>query len=99
MVLYINGFFSAGSDNAWASERARTKPATADPATPSDSNSVASEVSNEDLKGGLGKYKSDPDVQSSGDHEGGAPQTFSKTELQAALAGLDSSLDPKRAKR
>jgi hypothetical protein len=60
---------------------------------------VASEVSNEDLKGGLGKYKSEPDVQSSGDHEPGATQTFSKGELQQALAGLDSSLDPKRAKR
>lgn len=88
---------AGGSDN-WASERGRT-PGTKqnDPSTPSDSNSV-SEVSNEDPKGGLGKYKSEPDVQSSGDHEGGT-QTFSKGELQQALAGLDSSLDPKRAKR
>ncbi|KAG0584027.1 hypothetical protein M758_3G180400 [Ceratodon purpureus] len=89
---------NAGASDNWASERGRT-PGTKqnDPSTPSDSNSV-SEVSNEDPKGGLGKYKSEPDVQSSGDHEGGT-QTFSKGELQQALAGLDSSLDPKRAKR
>ena len=88
---------AGGSDNS-ASERGRAKDTKQnDPSTPSDSNSV-SEVSNEDPKGGLGKYKSEPDVQSSGDHEGGT-QTFSKGELQQALAGLDSSLDPKRAKR
>lgn len=88
---------AGGSDN-WTSERGRTPGSKQnDPSTPSDSNSV-SEVSNEDPKGGLGKYKSEPDVQSSGDHEGGT-QTFSKGELQQALAGLDSSLDPKRAKR
>lgn len=89
---------SSGSDT-WASGRAHTPPGTKqnDPSTPSDSNSV-SDVSNEDPKGGLEKYKSEPDIQSSGDHEG-ATQTFSKGELQQALAGLDSSLDPKRAKR
>ena len=88
---------AGGSDN-WASEKGRTHGTKQnDPSTPSDSNSV-SDVSNEDPKGGLGKYKSEPDVQSSGDHEGGT-QTFSKGELQQALAGLDSSLDPKRAKR
>ena len=88
---------AGGSDN-WASERGRAHGTKQnDPSTPSDSNSV-SEVSNEDPKGGLGKYKSEADVQSCGDHEGGT-QTFSKGELQQALAGLDSSLDPKRAKR
>lgn len=102
--MHSGGHSGAGSvdfdsDTNWASERTRTPPTKQnDPATPSDSNSVASEVSNEDLKGGLGKSKGDADVQSSGDHEGGT-QTFSKGELQQALAGLDSSLDPKRAKR
>lgn len=89
---------TSGSDT-WASERSQTPPSTkqSESATPSDSNSV-SDVSNEDPKGGFGKYKSEPDVQSSGDLEGGT-QTLSKGELQQALAGLDSSLDPKRAKR
>lgn len=69
------------------------------PSTPdSDNSNSVSEVSNEDPKGGLGKYKSEADAQSSGDHEAGT-QTFSKGELQQALAGLDSTLDPKRAKR
>lgn len=72
------------------------------PSTPDsdNSNNSGSEVSNEDppkSQGCLGgKYKSEPDVQSSG---GDHAQTFSKGELQQALAGLDSSLDPKRAKR
>lgn len=88
-----NNKAGSGSENAqWA--RATKQTGMEQPATPSDSNSVASEVSNEDMKL---RNKSDADVQSSG--EGGVTQTFSKTELQAALAGLDSSLDPKRAKR
>ncbi len=68
------------------------------PSTPSDSNSL-SEVSNEEVRAaGPEKPKGEPEVQSTRDGDG-FTQPFSKGELQQALAGLDSSLDPKRAKR
>jgi hypothetical protein len=94
-----NNTGGTSASDGWNSDRGRTPPTKPnDPATPSDSNSV-SELSNEDLRAGeLGKFKSEPEVQSVGDHEGGTQQ-FTKGELQQALAGLDSSLDPKRAKR
>ncbi|CAK9217983.1 unnamed protein product [Sphagnum troendelagicum] len=68
------------------------------PSTPSDSNSL-SEVSNEEVRAaGPEKLKGEPEVQSTRDGDS-FTQPFSKGELQQALAGLDSSLDPKRAKR
>jgi hypothetical protein len=68
------------------------------PSTPSDSNSL-SEVSNEEVRAaGPEKLKGEPEVQSTRDGDS-FTQPFSKGGLQQALAGLDSSLDPKRAKR
>lgn len=103
-VLRATSASNAGGSSAsdtWTLEKGRTtlsKPNA--PSTPSDSNSI-SEVSNEEpMQEGLEKFRSEPEVQSFADlyNEGGSQQ-FSKGELQQALAGLDSSLDPKRAKR
>jgi hypothetical protein len=85
--------------NTWTLERGPTPPSKIEKlSTPSESNSP-SEVSNEEAKaGGPEKLKGEPEVQSTGDGDS-FTQPFSKVELQQALAGLDSSLDPKRAKR
>ncbi len=85
--------------NTWTLERGPTPASKIEkPSTPSESNSP-SEVSNEEAKaGGPEKLKGEPEVQSTGDGDS-FTQPFSKVELQQALAGLDSSLDPKRAKR
>ncbi|CAK9192682.1 unnamed protein product [Sphagnum jensenii] len=85
--------------NTWTLERGPTPPSKIEKlSTPSESNSP-SEVSNEEAKaGGPEKLKGEPEVQSTGDGDS-FTQPFSKVELQQALAGLDSTLDPKRAKR
>jgi hypothetical protein len=88
---------SSGNNNTQTS--GLTAPAKHEkPSTPSDSNSQ-SEVSNEEVRAaGPEKLKGEPEVQSTRDGDS-FTQPFSKGELQQALAGLDSSLDPKRAKR
>jgi hypothetical protein len=85
--------------NTWTLERGPNPPSKIEKlSTPSESNSP-SEVSNEEAKArGPEKLKGEPEVQSTGDGDS-FTQPFSKVELQQALAGLDSSLDPKRAKR
>ncbi|CAN5966284.1 unnamed protein product [Sphagnum jensenii] len=88
---------SSGNNNTQTS--GLTAPAKPEkPSTPSDSNSL-SEVSHEEVRAaGPEKLKGEPEVQSTRDGDS-FTQPFSKGELQQALAGLDSSLDPKRAKR
>ncbi|CAM6020945.1 unnamed protein product [Sphagnum balticum] len=68
------------------------------PSTPSDSNSL-SEVSNEEVRArGPEMLRGEPEVQSTRDGDRFS-QPFSNGELQQALAGLDSTIDVKRAKR
>ncbi|CAK9857593.1 unnamed protein product [Sphagnum jensenii] len=83
----------------WTSERGPITGAKPDkPSTPSDSNSL-SEASNEEVRArGPEMLRGEPEVQSTRDGDRFS-QPFSNGELQQALAGLDSTIDVKRAKR
>ncbi|KAL3700433.1 hypothetical protein R1sor_018455 [Riccia sorocarpa] len=86
---------SSSAADSWTSERRTPATTPENPSTPSDSNSL-SEVSNEDR--GLGKLKSEPEVQSEG--EGASSQQHAKGESSQLLSSqIDPNLDPKRAKR
>ncbi|BBM98335.1 transcription factor VIP1 [Marchantia polymorpha subsp. ruderalis] len=87
---------SSSAADSWTSERRTPATTPENPSTPSDSNSL-SEVSNEER--GLGRMKSEPEVQSVGEGEGASSQQPSKGELQSLSSQIDPNLDPKRAKR
>ncbi|KAL2651178.1 hypothetical protein R1flu_019306 [Riccia fluitans] len=86
---------SNSAADSWTSERRTPVTTPENPSTPSDSNSL-SEVSNEDR--GLGKLKSEPEVQSVGEGEGANSQQQPKGESSLS-SQIDPNLDPKRAKR
>ncbi|KAJ7543945.1 hypothetical protein O6H91_09G059500 [Diphasiastrum complanatum] len=88
---------NAALDN-WMVDKGNPTAASENPSTPSDSNSV-NEVSNDDLKaGGLGAVKSDSEVQSVSESDGSF-QTKGDPVAAASIMELDTTMDPKRAKR
>lgn len=97
----VSNAVPSSATDGWASERRTTPNATTpenNPSTPSDSNSLSGEVSNDDKGTGTGRMKSEPEVQSMA--EGEEPGlSSSKGELLSGSSQLDPNLDPKRAKR